>query len=74
MHDKGSIKARLYSSRAIHIVVCLSCVSNIDVDNFDLLIKLNFVQILPYLRQFKDTQMVDHILKISRPGVFDIKC
>ena len=46
-------------------------------DNFDLLNKLKFanLQILQYLFvNFKDTQMGDLILKISRPGVFDIRC
>ena len=35
---------------------------------------MKFVQILQYLRQFWRYKMVDRILKISRPGVFDIRC
>ena len=59
----------------------LSCVLKLDedtryLDNFYLLNKLKFVHILKYiLVNFVNTKMVeDLILKISRPGVFDIRC
>ena len=59
MHGKDRVKTRLYVVRTFYKVVYLSCVIKIDED-----ISFNF----------KDTKMVDHILKISRPGVFDIRC
>ena len=35
---------------------------------------MTLVQILQYLRQFWLYKMVDHISKISKPDIFDIRC
>ena len=53
-----------------------ACAKILDImlDNFYLLNKLQFVQILQYRQIIVNTKMVDHILKISRAGVFDIRC
>ena len=71
MHGE-KVKTRLYVWRAFHKVGG-SCILKIDkdiwyLDSFNLLNKLIFVT------NFAISPMVDHILKISRPGVFDIRC
>ena len=40
--------------------------------NFDLLNKLKFDKFCIISVNFEDTQMVDNILKISRPGIFEM--
>ena len=35
---------------------------------------MNLYKFRNFSVNFEDTKMVDHILKISRPGVFDVRC
>ena len=66
-HGKESIKMRLYVLQAFHEDFRYS-------DDFELLNQLKFVQILQYLCHHWRYKMVDLILKISGPGVSDIRC
>ena len=41
---------------------------------FDLSNELKFYKFCNISANFKDTKMVDHVLKIARPGVIEIRC
>ena len=66
MHGKESIKMRL-TSFSLYSLYCFR-VFKIDKD---IRYKDNFAI---FSVNFEDTKMVDLILKISRPGVFYIRC
>jgi len=57
-----------------------NCILKIDEDiryenNFDLLNKLKYLYKFCNISfNFEDTKMADQILKISRPGGFDVRC
>ena len=56
------------------VVYYISCILKIDEDIKTILIywtNWNLYKFCNISVNFKDTKMVDHILKISRPGVFD---
>ena len=57
----------------LFFVLKLRKISDI-LDNFDLSNELKFVKFCNISANFKDTKMVDNVLKISRPGVFEIRC
>ena len=64
MHDKEIIKTGLYVWRAFSY----SGLPSLDLKNWNLF-KLCNISV-----NFQDRKMVDHILKILRPSVFDIRC
>ena len=59
----------------MHNTICLQIDEDVSYkDKLELLKKFKFVKFCNIWTNFEDTKMVNLILKISRPGVFGIRC